>query len=120
MSAHFITIKNTHMMDQMEATYLREIVQIGAPVSIMSNRDSRFVSKFWQSLQKTMRMKLKLSMTFHPQIDGQSEWMIQIEDLHRSCAIEFQGSWEEHLALAEFTYNNSYQASIGMETFNTL
>ena len=67
-----------------------------------------------------MRMKLKLSTTFHPQIDMQSEWTIQIEDLHRSCVIEFQGSWEEHLALAEFTYNNSYKASIGMETFNTL
>ena len=120
--AHFIPIKNTHTMDQMTATYLREIVRLhGVPVSITSDRDSRFVSRFWQSLQKAMGTKLKFSTAFHPQTDGQSERTIQtLEDLLRACAMEFQGSWEEHLALAEFTYNNSYQASIGMAPFEAL
>ena len=121
-TAHFIPIRNTHTMDHMAAIYIKEIVRLhGAPVSITSDRDSRFVSRFWQSLQRAMGTKLNLSTAFHPQTDGQSERTIQtLEDLLRACAMEFQGSWEEHLALAEFTYNNSYQASIGMAPFEAL
>ena len=121
-SSHFIPIRNTQTMDQLAAIYLREIVRLhGAPVSITSDRDPRFVSRFWQSLQRAMGTKLNLSTAFHPQTDGQSERTIQtLEDLLRACAMEFQGSWEEHLALAEFTYNNGYQVSIGMAPFEAL
>ncbi|XP_057461886.1 uncharacterized protein LOC130752108 [Actinidia eriantha] len=57
-----------------------------------------------------MGMKLNLSMTFHLQTNRQSEITIQtLEDLLRACVMEFQGSWEKHLTLAEFTYTNSYQ-----------
>jgi hypothetical protein len=121
-SAHFIPIKNTYSMDQMASTYIREIIRLhGTPVTITSDRDPRFVSRFWQSLQKAMGTRLNLSTAFHPQTDGQSERTIQtLEDLLRACAMEFQGNWEEHLSLAEFTYNNSYQASIGMAPFEAL
>ena len=62
-----------------------------------------------------MGTKLNLSKTFHPQTDGQSEMTIQtLEDLLRACAMEFQVNWEKHLPLAEFTYNNIFQMSIGM------
>ena len=120
--AHFIAIKNTYSMNRMAATYVREIVRLhGSPISTTSDRDPRFVSRFWKALQKAMGTKLNFSTAFHPQTDGQSERTIQaLEDLLRSCTLEFQGSWEEHLPLAEFSYNNSYQASIGMSPFEAL
>ena len=107
---HFIPIKNTHTMDQMVATYMKEIVRLyGTQISITSNRDPRFVSRFWKSLQRKMEMKLNLSTTFHPQTDGHSERTIEtLEDLLRASAMEFQESWEEYPILAEFIYNNSY------------
>jgi hypothetical protein len=61
------------------------------------------------------------SIAFHPQTNGQSERVIQIlEDLLRACALEFGESWEEHLSLVEFTYNNSYHSTIGMAPFEAL
>ncbi|GFY91098.1 hypothetical protein Acr_07g0012940 [Actinidia rufa] len=64
---------------------------------------------------------LRLSTAFHPQTDGQSERTIQIlEDMLRACVLDFGGSWEDYLHLVEFTYNNSYQASIGMAPFEAL
>jgi hypothetical protein len=64
---------------------------------------------------------LSISTAFHPQTDGQSERVIQIlEDLLRACALEFGESWEEHLSLVEFTYNNSYHSTIGMAPFEAL
>ena len=62
-----------------------------------------------------------MSTTFHPQIDGQSERTIQIfEHLLRACILEFEGSWEDHQSLVEFTYNNNYQATIEMAPYEAL
>ena len=62
-----------------------------------------------------------MSTAYHPQIDGQSERTIQtIEDMLRVCAIDFKGSWDDHLPLVEFSYNNSYHASIGMPPYEAL
>ena len=62
-----------------------------------------------------------MSTNFHPQTDGQSERTIQtLEDMLRACVLDFNGSWEDHLALAEFAYNNSYQASIQMAPYEAL
>ena len=62
-----------------------------------------------------------MSTTFHPQTDGQSERTIQnLEDMLRVCVLELKGSWEEHLPLVEFDYNNSYHASIQMEPCEAL
>ena len=64
---------------------------------------------------------MDLSTTFHPQTDGQSERTIQIlEDMLRACVLEFGGSWSNYLPLIEFSYNNSYQASIQMAPFEAL
>jgi hypothetical protein len=65
--------------------------------------------------------KLSLSVAFHPRTDGQSERTIQtLEDMLRACVLSWKGSWEDHLALVEFAYNNSYQASIKMAPFEAL
>ena len=62
-----------------------------------------------------------MSTAYHPQTDGQSERTIQtIEDMLRVCALDFEGSWDEHLPLVEFSYNNSYHGSIGMPPYETL
>ncbi|KAL5575189.1 hypothetical protein UlMin_016888 [Ulmus minor] len=71
--------------------------------------------------RKTMGTRLRFSTAFHPQTDGQSERTIQtLEDMLRACVIDFQGTWEETLPLVEFSYNNSYQATIGMAPYEAL
>ena len=68
-----------------------------------------------------MRTQLSMSTAFHPQMDGQSERTIQIlEDMLRACVLDLKGSWEEHLPLVEFAYNNSYQVSIQMAPYEAL
>ena len=91
------------------------------PVSIVSDRDARFTSKFWKGLQTAMGTRLDFSTAFHPQTDGQTERLNQVlEDMLRACVIEFPGSWDSHLHLMEFAYNNSFQATIGMAPFEAL
>ncbi|KAE8687051.1 Detected protein of unknown function [Hibiscus syriacus] len=69
------------------------------------------MEKFWKSLHGALGTRLNFSTAFHPQTDGQSERTIQIlEDMLRACVMEFKGSWEKYLPLAEFAYNNSYQS----------
>ena len=93
----------------------------GTPISIVSDRDVRFTSRIWMEFQSAMGTELKFSTAFHPQTDGQSERTIQVlEDLLRSCVLDCQGSWEDHLPLVEFAYNNSYQSTIGMAPFEAL
>ncbi|KAA0056178.1 DNA/RNA polymerases superfamily protein [Cucumis melo var. makuwa] len=87
----------------------------------VSDRDPRFTSKFWPSLQKAMGTGLKFSTSFHPQTDGQSERTIQtLEDMLRACVLQLKGSWDTHLTLMEFAYNNNYQSSIGMAPYKAL
>ena len=82
-------------------------------MSIVSDRDPKFTTHFWKSFQNAMGTQLTLSTAFHPQTDGQSEMTIRIlEDMLRACVLGLKGSWEKHLPLVEFAYNNSYQASI--------
>ena len=62
-----------------------------------------------------------MSTTFYPQTDGQSKQTIQIlEDMLRAYVLDLKGSWDEHLPLVEFVYNNSYQASIRMASYEAL
>ena len=63
----------------------------------------------------------RFSIAFHPQTDGQSERTIQtLEDMLRTCVLSWKGSWEDHLPLVEFAYNNSYHASIQCAPFEAL
>ena len=121
-SAHFLPVSNDDPLDKLAQLYVEEIVILhGVPLSIVSDRDPRFTSRFWSSLQDAMGTRLHFSTTFHPQIDGQSERTIQtLEDMLRACMIEFKGSWDTHLSLMEFAYNNNYQSSIGMAPFEAL
>ncbi|GJT97187.1 putative reverse transcriptase domain-containing protein [Tanacetum coccineum] len=71
--------------------------------------------------KKLLGTRLDMSTAYHPQTDGQSERMIQtLEDMLRACVIDFGGSWDVHLPLAEFSYNNSYHSSIRCAPFEAL
>ncbi|KAA0067841.1 reverse transcriptase [Cucumis melo var. makuwa] len=118
----FISIKATSTLDQLARFYVDKIVsQYGVPVSIVLDRDPRITFKFWPSLQKAMGTWLKFSTSFHSQTDGQSERTIQTsEDMLRACVLQLKGSWDTHLQLMEFAYNNNYQSSIGMAPYKAL
>jgi hypothetical protein len=112
-------MKMTDSVDKLAKLYVNEVIRLhGVLISIISDRDPRFTSRLWPSLQQAMGTKLNLSTTFHPQTDGQSKRTIQtLEDLLRSCVLEFGGNWEDLLPLVEFTYNNSHQTTIGMAPY---
>ncbi|GKF09219.1 putative reverse transcriptase domain-containing protein, partial [Tanacetum coccineum] len=95
-SAHFFPIKETNSMERLTRLYLKEVVsRYGVPVFIISDRDSRFTSHFWQWLSKTL-------------------------DTLRACIIDFGNGWDKHLLLVEFSYNNSYHTSIKAAPFEAL
>ncbi|GJY72633.1 reverse transcriptase domain-containing protein [Tanacetum coccineum] len=113
-SAHFIPTRETDSMETLTRLYIKEIVsRHGVPISIISDRDSHFTSRFWQSLQNALGTQLDMSTAYHPETDGQSERTIQtLEDMLQAYVIDFGKGWEKHLPLVEFSYNNSYHASI--------
>ncbi|KAL0549645.1 hypothetical protein IC582_014132 [Cucumis melo] len=93
-SAHFVPGKSTYTASKWAQLYMSEIVRLhGVPVSIVSDRDARFTSKFWKGLQTAMGTRLDFSTAFHPQTDGQTEHLNQVlEDMLRACALEYPGS----------------------------
>ena len=109
-------------MDQLAKLYVNEIVKLhGIPISIVSDRDPRFTSRFWKELQSALGTTLNFSTNFHPPIDGQLERVIQVlEDMLRGCALDFFGSWDKYIPLMEFSYNNSYQFSICIAPYEAL
>ncbi|GJW73912.1 putative reverse transcriptase domain-containing protein, partial [Tanacetum coccineum] len=121
-SAHFLPMRKDYKMERLARLYLDEIVtRHGVPILIISDRDSRFTSRFWQSMQEALGTRLDMSMAYHPQIDGQSEHTIQtLEDMLRACVLDLRGSWDVYLPLVEFSYNNSYHSSVRCAPFEAL
>ncbi|GJW78300.1 putative reverse transcriptase domain-containing protein [Tanacetum coccineum] len=121
-SAIFIPMKETDPLEKLSRMYLKEVVtRHGIPVLIICDRDPRFASNFWRSLQKALGTSLDMSTAYHPQTDGQSERTIQtLKDMLRACVIDFGNGWVKHLPLVEFSYNNSYHASIKAAPFEAL
>ncbi|PKA63926.1 hypothetical protein AXF42_Ash004936 [Apostasia shenzhenica] len=112
----------THSLEHLAKLYINEIVRLhGVPISIISYRDPRFASRRWASLQKAMGTKLSFSTSYHPETNEQSERTIQtLEDMLGACAMDFGENWKKYLSLVEFSYNNSYHASIRMAPYETL
>ncbi|GKB53122.1 putative reverse transcriptase domain-containing protein [Tanacetum coccineum] len=111
-----------YKMDILARLYLNEIIaRHGVPILIISDCDSRFTSKFWQSMQEALGTWLDMSTTYHPQTDGQSERTIQtLEYMLRACVLDFGGSWDVHLLLVEFSYKNCYHSSMRCASFEAL
>nr|GFB06273.1 putative reverse transcriptase domain-containing protein [Tanacetum cinerariifolium] len=95
-SAHFTPTRETESMDTLTWLHIKEIIsRHGVPISIISDHDSHFTSRLWKSLQNAL-------------------------DMLRACAIDFGKGWEKDLPLVEFSYNNSYHASIKVAPFKAL
>nr|GEY13186.1 putative reverse transcriptase domain-containing protein [Tanacetum cinerariifolium] len=109
---NILPTRETDPMDKLARIYLKEVVtRHGIPVSIISDRDARFASNFWRSLQNALGTRLDMSTAYHPETDGQSERAIQtLKDMLRAYAIDFGKGWVNHLPLVEFSYDNSYHA----------
>ncbi|GJV21568.1 putative reverse transcriptase domain-containing protein [Tanacetum coccineum] len=121
-SAHLIPTRETNSIETLARLYIKEIVsRHSVPISIISDRDSHFTSSIWKSLQNALGTQLDMSTAYHPETDGQSERTIQtLEDMLLACVIDFRKGWERHLPLIEFSYNNSYHASIKAAPFEAL
>ena len=119
-SAHFLLVRTDYAFDKLAELYIKEIVRLHG-IPIISDRDPRFTSRFWGKFQEALGTRLNFSTTFHPQTDGHLERVIQIlEDMLRSCVIDYEGSWDRHIPLVELVYNNSFQSSIGMAPYEVL
>nr|GEU86258.1 putative reverse transcriptase domain-containing protein [Tanacetum cinerariifolium] len=121
-SAYFLAIREDYKMEKLARLYIDEfVVRHEVSVSIISDHDRGFTSRFWQTLQKALGTHLDRSMAYHPQMNRRSERTIQtLEDMLRACVIDFGGSWDTHLSLAEFSYNNSYHSIIRCASFEAL
>jgi ribosomal protein L21E len=120
--AHFIPVRTNYTGGKLAELYMARIVCLhGVPKKIVLDRGSQFTSRFWQKLHECLDTQLNFSSAYHPQTDGQIERTNQVlEDLLRACALKHDGSWDKSLPYAEFSYNNSYQASLKMSPFKAL
>lgn len=111
--AHFIPTVTTVDAPGTAELLMREVVRLhGLPQTLVSDRDPRFVSLFWETLFKLMGTKLALSTPYHPQTDGQTERMNRtLEEMLRAYVNSAQDDWDKKLGMAEFHYNNSLHTS---------
>ncbi|KAH0725354.1 hypothetical protein KY284_001219 [Solanum tuberosum] len=106
-SGHFLAIKTTDSAKDYVKLYINE-------------RSSVYLS-FLEVISEGLGTSVNLSTAFHPQTDGQAKCTIQtLEDMLRASVIDFKGSWDDHLPLIEFAYNNSYHSSIQIAPYEAL
>lgn len=118
--AHFLACKKTTDATKVAQLYFQEIYRLhGLPVSIVSDRDTRFLSHFWRCLWRLSNTKLDFSSVYHPQTDGQTEVVNRsLGNLLRSLVGDHLKSWDQKLYQAEFAYNRSIHRSTGYSPFH--
>jgi hypothetical protein len=121
-STYFIPVNTKYRVEKYAEIYIAHMLCLhGVPKTIISDRGSQFVARFWEQLHASLVTHLIHSSTYHPQTDGQTERVNQIlKDMLRAYAMKYQGSWDKNLPWAEFSYNNSYQESLKMAPFEVL
>jgi transposase InsO family protein len=120
--AHFKPVKTSYSSAILAELYMSQIVCLhGVPKKLVSDRGTQFTSHFWQHLHEALSTHLNFSSAYHSQTDGKTERTNQIlEDMLRACALQDQSGWDKRLPYTEFSYNNSYQASLKMSPFQAL
>ena len=115
----FLPTKKTLTSPKMADLLIREIfTRHGLPRSIVSDRGSKFIAKFWQSVTDKLRIKLNLSTAFHPETDGQTERVNQsVEHYLRVFTSYNQDDWSTILGQASFAYNNTYHTATKLTPF---
>ena len=121
-AVHLILVKKTATATDIAQVFVKEIVRLhGIPARIISDRDTKFTSKFWQAMFQSLGTQLNLSSAYHPETDGQTERVNQvIEDMLRAYCSQQPQHWIKFLPLVEFAYNSSHHRSLGMSPFKAL
>ncbi|GJY91627.1 putative reverse transcriptase domain-containing protein [Tanacetum coccineum] len=123
----------SRQLKPLEENYTIHDLKLGA-VHILDQKELNMRQRRWLELlvdydceiryhpgKNALGTQLDMSMAYHPETDGQSERTIQtLKDMLRACVIDFRKGWERHLPLVEFSYNNSYHASIKAAPFEAL
>ena len=119
---HFILVKTTHKASNIVNIYMKEVARLNGIIkAIVSERDSKFTSKFWKGLFEWFGTSINMSTTYHPQIDGQIERVNQvIEDMLSMYVMDQPSKWEDYLHLVEFAYNDGYHSSLKMSPFEAM
>ena len=120
--AHCLPIRTTYRANQLAQLYVSRIVSLhGVPKTITSDMGSLFTYAFWSRLHQALGPALKYSTAYHPQTDGQTKQVNQIlKDMLRACTLAQGTKWEDCLPYAEFSYNNSFQASLKMSPYEAI
>jgi hypothetical protein len=121
-SAHFIPVNTNYNVQKYAEIYVARVLCLpGLLKTIISDRGSQFVARFWEQLHASLETHLIHSSAYHLQTDGQTKRVNQIlEDMLRACVMEYLGNWDKNLPCAEFSYNNSYRDSLKMAPFEAL
>ena len=116
---HFAPTHTTVTAEQFAKLFVREVWRLhGLPKEIVSDRDPRFTSVFWQEVMRLVGTKQSMSTAFHPATDGQTERCNSIlEGMLRHYVSEDQSDWDECLDAAEFAVNNAWQESVRATPF---
>jgi hypothetical protein len=120
--AHFLPLLHPFSALKVAQVYLDSVYKLhGLPLSIISDRDKIFTSHLWQELFRLLGTTLKMSSSYHPQTDGQTERVNQcLETFLRSFVHACPSKWLSWLSIAEYWYNSSYHSSLGRTPFEVL
>ena len=121
-ASHFIPVKSTYKADAIAKNFMKEIFKLyGFPKAIISDRDTKFTSKFWKGLFVDLCTKLNFITSFHPQTDVKIERVNQVlEYMLHMYVMDKPSKWEYYLNLVDFAYKNGKKASLGMSLFEVL
>jgi hypothetical protein len=120
--AHFVALSHPFTALQVAVIYLNNIFKLhGLPTVMISDRDKIFTSNVWQELFKLLDTDLRMSSSYHPQIDGQTERVNQCIETYLRCFVHAcPTKWSYWLALAEYLYNTSFHSSLSKTPFLVL
>ena len=116
---HFIPCQDTCTAEQLADLYTWNIFHLhGLPKTVVSDRGTQFIAKFWKGLYKILKIEALLSTPYHPETDGQTERMNAILEQYLRAYINYlQDDWEAWLHMGEFAANNQALETIGMLPF---
>lgn len=120
--SHFIPLKHPYTAKRIDEIFVKEVVRLyGIPDSLLSDRDPLFVSLFWKELFRLRGTVLKMSSSYHPQMDGQTDVVNCCLETYLHCfALELPQTWAHWLPWAKLWYNTTYHVSTGTTPFHVV
>lgn len=120
--SHFILLKHPYTAKTIAEIFVKEVIRLhGIPMSIVSDRDPLFISHFWREIFKLQGTSLKMSSSYHPETDGQTEVINRCLESYLRCFVAEQPkTWSYWVSWAEYWYNTTYHESIGKTPFEVV